>query len=384
MASLRKKDRSPYWFACFTMPDGSRTQRSTKETSRKAAQAVADEWERLAKSKLKARHLHGVLRDIYRAAHGQDLPDSTPRTYISGWLERRKGEVADSTLVGYTSRLKHFTEWLGDRADGMLSDIDTRDIVSYRDALAASCAPATVNHAIQVLRVIFEDARRDKLVADNPAHDCPPLKVANTQQRRPFTVDELRRVIDAANDEWRSLVLFGIYTGQRLGDLARLTWQNIDLQAGEVALVTRKTQRRVRIPICGPLMAHIETLPAGDNPAAPLHPQALAKIGTRNDSVTGLSRQFAELLASIGLVEPARRSQKGVKVTRKMNALSFHSLRHTATSLLKNAGVTPAIVQDIIGHDSPEVSAHYTVIDSAAKAQALASLPDLTSASRKR
>jgi hypothetical protein len=44
---------------------------------------------------------------------------------------------------------------------------------------------------------------------------------------------------------------------------------------------------------------------------------------------------------------------------------------------MKNAGVSPAIVQDIIGHNSAEVSAHYTHIDSAAKKAALAQLPDL-------
>jgi hypothetical protein len=36
--------------------------------------------------------------------------------------------------------------------------------------------------------------------------------------------------------------------------------------------------------------------------------------------------------------------------------LSFHCLRHTATSLMKNAGVSPAIAQDIIGHESAAVS----------------------------
>jgi len=42
-----------------------------------------------------------------------------------------------------------------------------------------------------------------------------------------------------ANDEWRSLILFALYTGQRLGDLARLCWSNLDLVKGEVRLVTQ-------------------------------------------------------------------------------------------------------------------------------------------------
>jgi integrase len=58
--------------------------------------------------------------------------------------------------------------------------------------------------------------------------------------------------------------------------------------------------------------------------------------------------------------------------------LSFHSLRHTANSMMKNAGISPAIVQDIIGHDSAEISAHYTHVEHSAKKLALASLPDIT------
>ena len=35
---------------------------------------------------------------------------------------------------------------------------------------------------------------------------------------------------------------------------------------------------------------------------------------------------------------------------RTVHALSFHSLRHTTTSILKNAGVNSAIVMDVDGH----------------------------------
>jgi hypothetical protein len=36
-------------------------------------------------------------------------------------------------------------------------------------------------------------------------------------------------------------------------------------------------------------------------------------------------------------------------------ALSFHSLRRTATSLLHEAGVPRTVAQGLIGHDSEEV-----------------------------
>jgi integrase len=58
--------------------------------------------------------------------------------------------------------------------------------------------------------------------------------------------------------------------------------------------------------------------------------------------------------------------------------VTFHSLRHTATSLLKNAGVSEAVARDIIGHESAAISRHYTHIDEDSKRKALSKLPDIT------
>lgn len=49
MASLRKKARSQFYFACFNGPNGERVQRSTKQIKRATAQAVANEFEKAAR-----------------------------------------------------------------------------------------------------------------------------------------------------------------------------------------------------------------------------------------------------------------------------------------------------------------------------------------------
>jgi integrase len=39
------------------------------------------------------------------------------------------------------------------------------------------------------------------------------------------------------------MMLFGLYSGQRLGDIATLRWNNIDLAHGELRFSTRKTEK---------------------------------------------------------------------------------------------------------------------------------------------
>lgn len=140
-----------------------------------------------------------------------------------------------------------------------------------------------------------------------------------------------------ATDEWRGLVLLGIYTGQRLKDVASLHWNNVDLTRNEITLTTSKTKRRQFIPIAKTLQNYFAEIPAVDNPRAPVFPKACAVV-MRDGDVGRLSQQFYELLVVAGLVaaRPGKDESRGVgcKGKRLRNQITFHSLRHTATSLL--------------------------------------------------
>ncbi len=82
------------------------------------------------------------------------------------------------------------------------------------------------------------------------------------------------------------VVLMGLYTGQRLGDVASLAWSQIDLVNGRVSFLTSKTGKRLEMALASPLLDHLSALPSSDDPkdfvgaiikgvAAPLGRQAL-------------------------------------------------------------------------------------------------------------
>ena len=88
----------------------------------------------------------------------------------------------------------------------------------------------------------------------NEAERVTLLKRRDRFERRPFTIDELKRILKVADDEWRGMILFGLYTGQRLGDIATLTWQNLDLQRAELRLVTTKDRAAAGDTHCAALI----------------------------------------------------------------------------------------------------------------------------------
>src|SRR5207244_12023117 len=112
-------------------------------------------------------------------------------------------------------------------------------------------------------------------------------------KRRAVTLSAIKRILKAGgNDtEWRGLVLFGLYLGQRLGDLAKLTWRAVNFDTGEIAFTTRKTGRRIVLPVVQPLSDYLASLPASDNPDAFIFPRAASATRTGT-----LSTHFREIL----------------------------------------------------------------------------------------
>jgi integrase len=92
-----------------------------------------------------------------------------------------------------------------------------------------------------------------------------------------------------------------------------------------------------------------------------------------------LSRQFSELLVAAGLREPRPHNSRGIGRAGKRQAfeLSFHSLRHTAVSLLKDAGIPDAVVMALVGHESAAISQRYTHVGLEALQRAAESLPEV-------
>src|SRR6202011_6023622 len=141
-----------------------------------------------------------------------------------------------------------------------------QDVLAYRHSLVGQVSAKTVNHDLKALKMLFKSARRDSAITDDPTEFVEAVrKERGMKIKRPFTLPELLSVLDLANDEWRSMILFGLYTGQRLGDIATLRWNNIDLLRGELRLSTRKTGKTMILPLAAPLRKHIESLRFPDN-----------------------------------------------------------------------------------------------------------------------
>jgi integrase len=384
MASVHKLPGKLNWICFYTDRNGARRCKSTltrnkREAARVCAkiQSIEDQARSGCLTEEKARRVIEKVVGEIMAESGAPIERKTVREHFQSWLKAFESERSEGTFTRYEGVADNFLDFLGGKAAGNLAALKAEDVERYRDQLQDRVAPRTVNTHLKVIRVALEKAVKQGIFDRNPARLVDNLDTSDRHERRAFTMAELKKLLAVCGADWKTAVLLGIYTGLRLGDIQSLTWANLDLPAKELTIRTQKTGRVQILPLAAPLWRHIETLPAGDDPRAPLCPSFQGK------AVNWLSNSFYELMASAGLVQSRgdhlkKEGKAGRAARRQLSPVSFHSLRHTATSLLKNAGVSDVVARDIVGHESEAVSRSYTHIDTETKRNALDKLPDVT------
>jgi len=326
-----------------------------------------------------------ILNKAVEAGLGVTMDAGSIEDTINKWLQRQSQQVRKSTRNSYSKAVTRFLSFLEEKAKLPLHRLTREMLEGFQEAEAKITRASTAYLKIKTLRIFFKDAIIRGLITKDPSLGIKAtVDDKKNEGRRPFTVDHLKAIEKQCTDEWRGLFLFGLYTGQRLSDIANLRWHHLKMEGEEatwtVAFTTRKTGRQMDIPLASPLRDFIvEELESSDDPDAFLFPKAASK--TANGTSGTLSNEFRKILKSAGIVETLvnknPKNPKGRSALREASIHSFHSLRHSAVSLMKNAGISPEIVRDIIGHDSPAVSSIYTHISHEAKASALSAMPAL-------
>lgn len=431
MAFLRKREKSPFWYACFNVqtPSGGWKQISkctkirvdppsglndreeerllaagvelarvtalkeagmTAGDARKLAQKVADAWESAMKKGWTVSHIRRVMRDLTFEVAGDDVAVPTVRTWCEEFVSGlpRKGK-APSTVRNYRNALNRFLCFLGERAELALDQLTPKIMNDFALWLAERFSVPTVRKEFVSVSACLMTAVRLGVLDRSPSVgvELPKERVRENAEpsRRGFTLDELKTVLERCDEEWRSMVLCSLYLGgQRLGDVAVLRWSAVDLERGVVSFQTIKTGRAMTVPMIPALRAHLKRWRQVSVDTEFVHPKCAREYECRGSN--RLSTVFSGILFDAGLIGRDPRlagkrykKQGGAREDKRRhkNALSFHSLRYTVTTMLHDAGVVPAMVQEIVGHSSAQVHSGYIKFGAEATEKALEKLPEL-------
>ncbi len=197
-------------------------------------------------------------------------------------------------------------------------------------------------------------------MADNPLKIVPVLDERKDRRRirRALSVEELAGLANVT-EHYRPVYIIAAYTGLRRGELRKITWADLDLDAAHL---------RVRVGVGK----------AAREDYVPLHPEAHAefarlKVAARSsrglifESLPG-HRTVAAHLKRAGIASPDADGR----------TVDFHSLRTTFGTLLARSGVMPQEAMRAMRHSDVKITMkHYTDLRTHDISRAVGKLPSL-------
>ena len=217
------------------------------------------------------------------------------------------------------------------------------EIREYAAELLRELTPKTVRNYIGTLHGILDIAVQYDVIQNNPAENID-LPQYNREEMEPFAPQEVRRLIENADNWFRNFVAISFYTGVRPGELIGLMHMDIDLQRMTLSisrsvtkgvLSTPKTKSGVReVPIFAPALPYIK---AQMEEAKSLYLFAGVN-GKHLHGADSMRRRWVELC------------EKAKVPYRKM-----YATRHTfITSMLKSGTVSILELAQMVGHANSE------------------------------
>lgn len=305
--------------------------------------------------------------------HAQALDEANPPLLISrAWDAYLKSpdrpESGDGTMRNYVGQWGRFEKWTKrqDPKPVTLRDITPQTAQDYAATLNGSAvSPNTYNKHIAFLKLFFRVLHDAAGLKENPFEKIRS-KNLRTNSRRELTVAELKAILEGATGELQTLLYIGTFTGLRLGDCCTLKWGEVDLDRGLIRRIPNKTAKSGKPVLIGiPAALHVKLSETPPNKRKGYVLPGYAELynyhntdgdpNRRPDITKGIQKHFEACE-----IQTTKEGTGGDTGKRAVVEVGFHSLRHTWVSLHAAAGTPQAIVQNVIGHANPAMTAHYT------------------------
>jgi integrase len=222
-----------------------------------------------------------------------------------------------------------------------VQDITKRDVIALLDTVRDR-APVMANRNLAAIRKLFNWCLARDVIQISPCTLIEPPAPERSRDRI-LTDDELRLVWNAAGKDpspFGPLVKLLMLTGQRLGEVGGMRWNEIDLEARLWTLPAErvKNDERHEVPLSDAALAVIAALPRIKTT------KGFVFTTRRDAAVSGFSRAKDRLDAAVkaSLTKGAKPPEPWV----------FHDLRRSMASGMARLGIQLPVIEKVLNHTS--------------------------------
>ncbi|WP_431894639.1 tyrosine-type recombinase/integrase [Nonomuraea sp. bgisy101] len=197
-----------------------------------------------------------AVRELERQRDGGNVRKAGQRWTVEKWLNHWIENIAvppairESTHSGYKVDVtKHLIPGIGAHRLDKLQPEHLEKL--YAKMQRSGSSAGTAHHVHRTIRAALNEAVRRGHLSKNPA-TLAKAPVLSDEEIEPYDVDEIRRLLKAAEELPRNSARWGIALalGLRQGEALGLRWENVDLDKGTLR-VRRSRQRPKYAHGCG-------------------------------------------------------------------------------------------------------------------------------------
>jgi integrase len=327
------------------------------------------------KRKTKYRSFRGTKREarielarlVAGTADGTTLDPSktTLAQFLDRWESWAATQVSRKTLERYVELIRHHVRpHLGAARIQKLRPVNFADLygkLQEDKPAGAGLAPRTVGHIHRLMHRVMSHAVKWEVIASNPVSAADPPRVERTETQI-LGSDQIKAVLERLRGHvLYPIVVTGLATGARRGELVALRWGDVDLDTGKLTIERSYEQTNQGLSLKAP-----KTKAGQRVVTMPLSITAELKKHWRQQQeqrlALGLGKAGPEdlVFARPGGVPwpPDALTGDWARTVRvlKLPKVTFHALRHTHASQLIAAGLDVVTVSRRIGHSNPTVT----------------------------
>lgn len=274
---------------------------------------------------------------------------------VDAWLGTvqtmvEQGRRSPGTLDTYRG---HVERVIRDALGGLrVGEVTTPRVERFLQSVLADKGHSTAKGCRTVLSGACGWLVRQGAMPANPVRDASRIEASNRKAARALSASEVRawlRLVDQDEDAQRrdlpDLCRFMLATGVRLGEALGVTWSDVDLDVGTVAI--DRTIRRLK----GQGLAATRVKSAASYRTLVL-PEWTVQLLRERRSVGG-SASGPVFASSVGGWRDPNNTAKALREVREGSELAWvtsHTFRKTLATLLDGAGESARIVADQLGH----------------------------------
>lgn len=310
-----------------------------------------------------------------------ELGKGSFEAYSNWWINYKSTHenIADKTKQEYQKFLDtRILKYIGCKTLDKLTNSDMLELMklikeSPSRTKSGKLSDKTIKHYHTLLKTMFNDAIKLKIISDNPMDNVPVKTPKVKLKDNYYDLEDVKKVLDLLLTQpikYQLAALLAISTGMRVGEISALQWKHINLDKTQIKIEQSNAYTKERGTFIKDTKNH-------HSERTVAFPKTLINLFKAHEDEEMLKKKalgdnwyyenrdhkddfvFTQKNGKVIFKDTISDWWKKFRRMNDLKEITFHGLRHTNTTILINKGINIVSISSSLGHSKTSTTTDF-------------------------